>query len=110
MAVGARARFAARAMTWPIPPVLVAGTLWANQRQPGPLFPDAGTTVSNLAFMVGLTTCWLVGVVLTGRVFRQPAGWAFLGLSAALGWGSFSEEYAALAVGGTTHDYPAGAS
>ena len=108
MAVGANQRFAARAVTWPIAPALAAATIWADQRQPGAQFPDAGTVASAAIYMVALTTCWAVGVVLTGRVFHQPAGWAFLGLSAAFGWASFTEEYAALALDGTTHDYPGG--
>lgn len=108
MAVGASARFAVRALTWPITPVLTAGTIWADQRQPGALFPDAGSVAAAFTFLVGIATCLVVGVVLTGRVFDQPAGWAFLGLSAAFAWAGFTEEYTSLALSPTTHDYPFG--
>jgi len=63
---------------------------------------------SVFTFLVGLTMCWAVGVALTGRAFHQPAGWAFLGLSAAFAWAGFTDEYAALALGGSKQDYPYG--
>ena len=40
-----------------------------------------------------MLSCWLVGVVLTGRVFLQPAGWAFLGLGTALAWSGLVDFY-----------------
>ena len=33
-----------------------------------------------MPYVVATIACWLVGVLLTGRAFAQPAGWAFLGL------------------------------
>jgi signal transduction histidine kinase len=106
VAVGAKTRFAARAATWPLTPALIAGTLWADQRQPGPLFADASDVVSVFVYMVAMSACFGVGVTLTGRVFHQPAGWAFLGLATAFAWSSFTEEYAVLALGPTGADYP----
>jgi signal transduction histidine kinase len=107
MAIGAKARFVARAVTWPVTPALTLGTVWADQRQPGPMFPDASTAASVFTYLIGLTVCWAVGVALTGRVFHQPAGWAFLGLSAVLAWAGFTDEYTALALG-SKQDYPYG--
>lgn len=34
-----------------------------------------------------------MGVALTGRVFTQPAGWAFLGLGTALAWSAVTDVY-----------------
>jgi len=104
--VGANRWFAARAVTWPLTPALTAGTVWADQRQPGPLFAGAGDAAEVFVFLVGLTACWGVGVILTGRVVHQPAGWAFLGLGTAFAWASFTEEYAILALGSSSTDYP----
>ena len=80
--MGRTTRVLARALTWPVLPVLL-GTL--------PL-DDAG--VPGIPYVVAMVACWLVGVVLTGVVFRQPAGWAFLGLGTAMAWSAFAEEHA----------------
>ncbi len=88
--MGPAGRFVARALTWPILPALVIG-----------LVPVDGTGIagSDVGFLVAMTSCWLVGILLTGRAFEQPAGWAFLGLGTALAWSSFAEEYALAALG-----------
>jgi signal transduction histidine kinase len=88
--------------------VLTAGTLWADWRQPGPLFADASDAASVLGFVAGLTVCWAVGVVITGRAFSQLAGWAFLGLSSSFAWTSFTDEYATLALSGSGQEFPYG--
>ena len=48
-------------------------------------------------------------VALTGRAFHQPAGWAFLGLSAPSRGAGFTDEYAALALASRDRRYPTGA-
>ena len=53
---------------------------------------------ADVPFVVATIACWLVGVVLTGRAFEQPAGWAFLGLGTALAWSGFTDVYTELAL------------
>ena len=38
-----------------------------------------------------------VGVLLTAKAYPQRAGWAFLGLGAALAWSGFVDVYAVMA-------------
>jgi signal transduction histidine kinase len=61
---------------------------------------DAGAFLSagDVPFVAAMLACWVVGVVLTGRAFEQPAGWAFLGLGTALAYSSLADTYAELAV------------
>ncbi|HEX4698888.1 MAG TPA: histidine kinase [Actinomycetes bacterium] len=51
-----------------------------------------------MPYVVATIACWLVGVVLTGRAFEQPAGWAFLGLGTSLAWSGLTDVYAELAL------------
>ena len=108
MAVRPSTRLVARAVTWPLTPVLMSGAAVVESRQPGGLLPDANALATGVPFVVATIACWVVGVVLTGRVFTQPAGWAFLGLSVALGWSALTDEYADLALE-TETDLPYGA-
>jgi signal transduction histidine kinase len=62
-----------------------------------------GVAPSDAPFVLALATCWLVGIVVTGRAFAQGAGWAFLGLSTALAWSAVTDEY----VAPVTHGRPA---
>jgi signal transduction histidine kinase len=78
-----------RAVTWPLAPALLAGCFTvsaARSRAGGPLLG-----LGDVPFVIAPVACWLVGVVLTWRVFRQGAGWAFLGLGTALAWSSVSD-------------------
>ncbi len=106
--IGANGRLVARAVTWPLTPALFAGTAVVESRRPGGLIPDAGSLAAGVPFVFAAIACWVVGVVLTGRVFSQPAGWAFLGISITIGWSAFSDEYAELALK-TETDLPHGA-
>ena len=80
--MGAATRLLARALTWPLLPAMVATTLGDHTR------------LGDVPYVVAMLACWLVGVVLTWRAVRQPAGWAFLGLGTAIAWGGFTEELA----------------
>jgi len=95
---GVQARFLTRALSWPITPALFVAMLLADSAQPGRMIPDANALAANATYVVASLACWAVGVVLTGRVFHQPAGWAFLGLSIAIAWSGFADEYAELAL------------
>jgi signal transduction histidine kinase len=75
-------RFLARALTWPLLPAMVATTLADH----------AG--LGDVPYVAAMLACWLVGVVLTWRAVRQPAGWAFLGLGTAIAWAGFTEDLA----------------
>ncbi len=95
-----------RAVTWPLAPgLLVAADLPLGVRD-----ASAGPLVSagDVPFLVATVACWLVGVVLTGRAVRQPAGWAFLGLGTALAWSGWCDTNAERALTSPS-DLPAGA-
>jgi len=99
-------RVLARALTWPVTPVLQVVTtalVLARPAEAGPFLEPSG-----VPFVVATIACWLVGVLLTAKVFEQPAGWAFLGLSAALAWSGITDVYAELALTWRP-DAPAGA-
>ncbi|MFI5712958.1 histidine kinase [Kribbella sp. NPDC051620] len=81
--MGTTARVLARVVTWPLAPALVAGQVAIGERVDG----GAGDVV----YLVAMLVCWVVGVMLTWRVFEQAAGWAFLGLGTALAWSGFAE-------------------
>ncbi len=107
MAVGARARFAARAMT--------GASACAGRRntlgEPAPARPalsGCGHHSVELGFHGRADHVLVGGGGLTGRAFRQPAGWAFLGLSAALGWGKFQRGVRRAGRRRDDDDYPAG--
>lgn len=70
--MGTTARVMARAVTWPLTPLLSAASFVVLLKTPDtaePLFAPA-----DVSFVVATLACWLVGVVLTDRVFEQPAG------------------------------------
>jgi signal transduction histidine kinase len=73
-------RVAARAVTWPLVPVLML-----------PARPSA-FMASDVAYVVAVVACWVVGMFLTWRAFQQGAGWAFLGLGTAFAWSAFTDE------------------
>ena len=89
--MGPARRTLIRALTWSLPPVLLAATFTVDL--------VAGTSVgiaaSDVPLVLSLVACWLVGAVVTGRSFSQGAGWAFLGLGSALAWSAFTDEYVA---------------
>jgi signal transduction histidine kinase len=94
----------ARAAAWPLAPALLVAALVM-----GAVDDEASSPidVTFLPVVVAMAACWLLGVVVTGRSFEQRAGWAFLGLGAALTWTAAVDEYARLAV--LAHrDLPAG--
>ena len=62
---------------------------------------DSALTTADLPFLAATIACWLVGVILTGRVFDQLAGWAFLGLGTSLAYAGLTEVYAELALSQT---------
>ena len=80
-----------RALTWPLAPALILATLVVD------LHAGSGTSlvVADVPIVLAMTTCWLVGVLVTGRSFSQGAGWAFLGLGTALAWSALTDEYVA---------------
>jgi signal transduction histidine kinase len=88
----------ARALTWPLAPVLLAGTLVVNPSAPA-------VSPADVPSLVALGACWAVGVVVTWRLPDQPAGWAFLGLGTAVAWSALCDEYVASGrgVGSTTY-------
>jgi signal transduction histidine kinase len=88
----------ARALTWPLAPVLLVGGLVVNPSGPA-------VSAADVPSLVALGTCWIVGVVVTWRLPDQPAGWAFLGLGTAVAWSAFCDEYVASrrGVGSTTY-------
>jgi signal transduction histidine kinase len=99
VATGANTRLLARALTWPLTPALFAATAVVEARQPGGLTVNASSLATGAPYLVATLACWAVGVMLTGRVFSQPAGWTFLALSVAIAWSAFCDEYAELALG-----------
>ncbi len=80
-----------RALTWPLAPALILATLVVD------LHAGSGTSlvVADVPIVLAMATCWLVGVLVTGRSFSQGAGWAFLGLGTALAWSALTDEYVA---------------
>jgi signal transduction histidine kinase len=90
------ARWLARALTWALTPVLVVASSPILLTRPS----TAGSLVvpADVPYLVAILVCWSVGVVLTGRVFGQPAGWAFLGLATAMAWSEFVDAYADVAL------------
>jgi signal transduction histidine kinase len=89
--VGPPARTLTRALTWTLTPGLLTAAFVVDVSRA----VDAGPDVADVPVVLAVLACWLVGVVVTGRSFAQPAGWAFLGLSVALAWSAFTDVYAA---------------
>ena len=96
----------ARALTWPLVPALLVAGAVIVAREPSAAGPVIAA--SDVPYVTAMVACWLIGVVLTGLVFEQVAGWAFLGLATAMAWSAFLDEYAELALVWERHD-PAGA-
>lgn len=94
--MGPTVRMLARALTWPLTPVLLAASIVVLLERPASAAPLL--TTADVPYVVATVACWLVGVVLTGRVFGQPAGWAFLGLGTALAGSAITDAYASLAL------------
>jgi signal transduction histidine kinase len=94
--MGPTARVTARALTWPLLPALFVASVVCIDRRPD----DAGAFISagDIPFVAAMLACWVVGVVLTGRAFEQPAGWAFLGLGTSLAYSSLADTYTELAI------------
>ncbi|HET6938973.1 MAG TPA: histidine kinase [Nocardioides sp.] len=89
--MGPSRRTLIRALTWPLTPVLLAASVALDLvTGTSPSLPASYVPV----LLAGIT-CWLVGVVVTGRSFSQGAGWAFLGLSTAMAWSAVTDEYVA---------------
>jgi signal transduction histidine kinase len=89
-------RWLVRALTWPLTPVLSVATEVVLLEHPATTQPFLDP--ADVPFVVATVACWLVGVVLTGRVFGQLAGWAFLGLGTALAWSGLVDVYADFAL------------
>jgi signal transduction histidine kinase len=94
--MGTTARVLVRALTWPLTPLSVVASVVVLLQPPAS--PEPILRPTDVPFLVAILSCWLVGVVLTGRVFAQPAGWAFLGLGTAIAWGGVADNYADLAL------------
>jgi hypothetical protein len=84
-----------RALTWPLAPALLVAAFIVD------LGGETGTgpAAADVPIVLAMVTCWLVGVLVTGRSFSQGAGWAFLGLGSALAWSALTDEY----IAGATH-------
>ena len=89
--MGPARRTLIRALTWSLPPALLAATLTVDLVAG----TGVGLVASDVPLVLALVACWLVGVVVTGRSFAQGAGWAFLGLGSAMAWSAFTDEYVA---------------
>lgn len=87
--MGTTARTLVRVVTWPLAPALFAAQFALDGRTGG----EASVGPSDVVYLVAMLVCWVVGVMLTWRVFDQPAGWAFLGLGTSLTWSAFAELY-----------------
>ena len=85
------ARVALRALTWPIGPALVAACAVVVKNDPQG--PGNLIGASDVPFVAATIACWLVGIVLTARVFEQLAGWAFLALGTALAYSAVTDVY-----------------
>jgi signal transduction histidine kinase len=94
--MGPTGRVLARALTWPLTPLLTVATGAALLARPGHAGPFLAP--ADVPYVVATIACWLVGVVLTGRAFEQPAGWAFLGLGTSLAWSGLTDVYTELAL------------
>jgi signal transduction histidine kinase len=94
-------RVLARVAVWPLVPGLLVGAAVADAAVGG----GARIGPSDLAVVVAMIACWLIGVVITAHAPGQRAGWAFLGLGTALAWSAFCDEYAQP---GRTGEVPAG--
>ena len=76
--------------------LLAAGLLdLTSPADPGPAPTEI---LAGLAFAAALLAPYAVGIVLTHRVPRHGAGWAFCGLATALAWSAFTDEYATRAL------------
>src|SRR3954451_9293513 len=93
--MGPTGRVLVRALTWAVTPALVVAT--GLVQLAGPPDDEPLLAAADVPFVVATVACWLVGVLLTGKAFAHPAGWAFLGLGAALAWSGFTDEYSVLA-------------
>lgn len=84
-----------RAATWPLLPLLLAGTFVADTLREDGLVSvlDPGA----LPLVVAMLACWGVGVVVSSRAPAQGAGWALVGLGTALAWSAFTDDYSDLA-------------
>lgn len=82
----------ARALTWPLVPALLVAGAVIVAREPSAAGPVIAA--SDVPYVTAMVACWLIGVVLTGLVFEQVAGWAFLGLATAMASNVFLDEYA----------------
>ena len=90
--MGRTARVLLKGLAWPLAPALLAATILLLLQRPGSTTPLL--SAADVPYVAATLACWLVGVALTGLVFAQPAGWAFLGLGTALAWSGFVDAYA----------------
>lgn len=88
--MGPAGRTLIRALTWPLVPALLVGTMLVDTRGTS----SVSLGVAEVPLVAAMIACWLVGLVVTGRSHEQPAGWAFLGLGTAIAWSAFTDEYA----------------
>lgn len=90
----------ARAVTWPLAPLLMAGSVWVIAADPGRSDLSLSGALGNATYTVAVLVPYVVGVLLTARVPHHGAGWAFLGLGTSLAWSAFTEEYTSAALVG----------
>ena len=98
---------AARAVTWPLVPLLFAALAVMAVADPDPSVITASSVLVAASYLVATLVPYGVGVLLTVRVPQHGAGWAFLGLGTSLAWSAFTEEYAHAALEGAL-DLPGG--
>lgn len=80
----------ARAATWPLVPLLLAGLAAVRLTDPDRAGLTRAGLLSDPPFFAAVAGCYVVGVLLTARVAEQGAGWAFLGPAASLAWSGFT--------------------
>ncbi len=79
-----------RVLTWSLVPALTVVTVVVQARSSS----DTNPTAADIPLLAAIFSCWLMGVVVTGRSSAQPVGWAFIGLATALVWSVVTDEYA----------------
>jgi signal transduction histidine kinase len=102
-----RGLMTARALVWPPAPGLLAGALLINLLDDRDIAVTVAGTLTVASFLMAVLAPYAVGVLLTLRVPRHGAGWAFCGLAAAIAWSALSDVYATAVLDGDL-DLPEG--
>jgi hypothetical protein len=85
---------AARAVTWPLVPLLLGAVSAIRLADPERSTVTGSDLLLVSTFALATLAAYGVGVLLTVRVPRHGAGWSFLGLATSLAWSAFTDEYA----------------